>query len=77
MNTKVKKCRVTHRIVNIKKHTLGFVIDGKNCRRSTAVKLARQGKLNKIGVVGSHIQTHPSRKQKLLDLPEKVMPNFA
>ena len=76
MATKVRKSRITHRITNVKKNTLGFVIDGKNCRRSTAVKLAKQGKLNKIHVVGSHIQTLPSRKQKLLDLPEKLMPNF-
>ena len=74
--TKVKKCRVTHRITSTKRHTLGYTIDGKNVRRSTAVKLARSGKLNNIIVVGSHIQTLPSRKQKLLDLPEKLMPNF-
>ena len=77
MATKTKKCRVTHRIISVKRHTLGFTIDGKNCRRSTAVKLARQGKLNQIHVVGSHIQTLSSRKQKLMDLPEKLMPSFA
>jgi len=77
MATKVKKCRITHRIVSVKRHTLGFVIDGKNCRRSTAVKLAQKGRLNGIHVVGGHIQTLPTRTQKLLDLPEKLMPNFA
>ena len=76
MATAIKKCRVTHRIVSTKRHTLGFIIDGKNCRRSTAVKLARQGKLNGIHVVGEHIQTLPTRKQKLMDLPQKLIPNF-
>ena len=78
MATKVRKSRVTHRICNVRRHTTGFVIDGKMCRRSTAVKLAQQGKLNGIqAVAGRHIQTLPSRTQKLYDLPEKVMPNFA
>jgi len=77
MATQVKKSRVTHRIVSTKRHTQGYVIDGKNVRRNTAVKMARQGKLNNISVVGNHIQTLPGRRQNLLDLPEKLMPNFA
>jgi len=76
VKTKTKKCRVTHRLVDVKRHTKGFVIDGKNCRRDTAVALAKRGRLNKIHVVGNHVQTLPTRKQKLLDLPEKVMPKF-
>lgn len=70
--TRTKKARITRRIVSTKRHTLGFVINGKNCTRETAVKMARQGRLNKIHVVGNHIQTLPERKQKLLDLPEKI-----
>ena len=81
MATKTKKCRVTHRITNVQRHTLGFTIDGKNYKLPSVVKFAQQGRLGGIQVVGSHIQTLPAdqggRKQKLLDLPEKVMPNFA
>ena len=67
--------RITHRICDVRRHTLGFVIDGKICTRSMAVKFARQGKLNEVHVVGKHIQTTPRRKQKLLNLPEKVCRN--
>lgn len=70
MATGTKSCRVTHRITNVKKHTLGYKIDGKECRRSTAVGLARKGRLRGIHVVGTHIQSLPTRKQKLYDLPE-------
>ena len=77
MATATKKSRITHRICNVKKHTLGYVIDGKNCRRSTAVNLAKQGRLEDVQVVGDHIQVRPtSKRRRLLDLPEKLMRNF-
>ena len=71
--TKTKKCRVTHRVTDVKRHTKFFVIDGKVTTRAQAVRLAKQGLLNNIHVVGRHIQTLPSRKQKLLDLPIKIV----
>lgn len=71
--TKTKKCRVTHRVVNVKRHTKALIIDGKTTSISAAVKLARAGKLNNICVNGRHIQSTPSRRQKLLDLPIKIV----
>jgi len=70
--TKANKARITRRLVSVKRHTIGFVINGKNCSRATAVKMAKAGRLNGIHVVGNHIQTLPARKQKLLDLPQKL-----
>ena len=70
---KTKKSRITHRLVSVKRHTLGFRVDGKDCNRAATVKMAKQGKLNNIHVVGNHIQALPIRKQKLLDLPQVIM----
>lgn len=74
MQKTTKHVRVTHRITNSKRHTLGFVIDGKNVSRKDTVALARQGRIRGVVAVGNHhVQSLPTRKQKLYDLPEKVV----
>jgi hypothetical protein len=72
MQKKTKHVRVTHRLVDQKLHTKGYVIDGKSMTRSAAVQLAQQGKIRGVVAVGGHhIQSLPTRKQKLYDLPER------
>lgn len=45
--------QVEERIVSVKRHTLGYVIDGKEYTRNQAVKLVRTGQVKNARVVNS------------------------
>lgn len=71
----MNKMSVTERVVSVKKHTIGYVINGEEYTRNQAVKLARSGKVRNVRVVsassGSYLQgdglslsTLPSRTSK-------------
>ena len=66
------KSRITKRITNVKRHTTGYVIDGKERSVSQAVKMARQNQVYGVRVVSNHLQTPPGSRRKLLDLPVRV-----
>lgn len=49
---------VTKRIVNVRRHTLGYEIHGKIYTRYEAVRLAKTGKLNGVKVVRTRNISH-------------------
>lgn len=70
--------KVTKRIVNVKRHTVGYVIDGKSYNltrmsdRRTVLSMARNGRISGVRAVGNHIQAMPGRR-KLSSLPKSIM----
>jgi len=68
--------RVMKRIVNTKRHTLGYIVGGKKLTRGKAVKLARRNKLEGVTAYKRTprwcIASRPSSPVKLYDLPIKV-----
>lgn len=70
--------RITHRIVNSKRHTLGFVLTGgRQITRSQAIDLASKGKITGVrvsrGSQGRYIQSTSDRN--LYDLPISKSPS--
>ena len=63
-----KKARITKRVVDIKRHTIGYVVGGKTYSVSQTRKMASRGELSNVRVVGYHIQSVPG-KGRLIDLP--------
>ena len=62
--------KVTARIVNIKRHTLGYVINQENYTRYEAVQLARSGLVNGVKVARTGNITHLiGTGNSLYDLP--------
>jgi hypothetical protein len=45
--------KIQERITDTKRHTLGYVISGKEYTRKQAVQLAKKGSLEKVRVVNS------------------------
>lgn len=64
--------KITHRVVSVKRHTLGYVINSRNYTVSQARKFAQQGRLSGVRVVGNHIQSIPGRRGPLSNLPLKL-----
>ncbi len=68
--------RIRSRIVDVKRHTKGYMIDGMRVTRGVAVKMARRGRIPHVtakrGVDGWYISSLPSREASLYDLPVKV-----
>jgi len=69
------KSRINRRLVNSKRHTVGYVLTGKQrVSRSKAISLARSGSISGVRVVGSgptsYLQSTTDRR--LYDLPETV-----
>lgn len=60
--------RIAKRIVNSKRHTTGYVIDGKNISVPDVTRLARKNRVHGVHVVGNHIQSMSGRRP-LLSLP--------
>lgn len=63
--------KITRRIVDKKRHTVGYVVNGKNMTVAQTRRLAESGSIAGIRVVGSHIQSEPGRR-KLTDLPISI-----
>lgn len=66
-----RKMRITKRVVNVKRHTQGYIIDGRFCNVRQARSLARDGTLSNVRVVGNHIQA-VNGARRLSDLPVDV-----
>ena len=82
-NCRSKSCgmtatqKVTRRIVNTKRHTIGYVIAGKSYslensnQRKSLLSMARKGQISGVRAVGNHIQAMPGRK-RLSTLPKTI-----
>lgn len=69
---KSKGMRITSRVVDIRRHTTGYVAGGKKYSVSQMQKMASKGQVKGVQVVGNHIQALPGQK-RLTDLPTKIM----
>ncbi len=63
--------RISKRVVNTKRHTTGYMISGKFHSVREAKRLATQGRIQGVRVVGNHIQAENGRKL-LSSLPTTV-----
>lgn len=74
MATKVKQLAVTERIVDTKRHTVGYVINGVAVSRAEAVTLANRNWLKGVKVKKAGIQTYlmTDGTNKLYSLPTRV-----
>ena len=64
--------RITKRVVNVRRHTTGYVIGGKRHTVLGTLKLAKAGRISGVQVVGRHIQAVPGRR-RLTDLPTEIV----
>ncbi|MHA2279479.1 MAG: hypothetical protein ACXAC5_01120 [Promethearchaeota archaeon] len=69
---KAQGMKVTSRIVDVRRHTKGYVAGGKNYTIPQMCRLAMSGRVRGVQVVGDHIQALPGQK-RLTDLPMKIM----
>ena len=71
--------KVTKRMVNVKRHTTGFLIGRKWRTRAETVKLAKAGKVDDVIVRrGSSDEMHITGRRPVMnlsELPVKVMPD--
>lgn len=66
------KSRINRRVLNTKRHTVGYVITGnKQVTRSQAVTLAQRGQLSGVRIVknGKTSYLQSTTKRSLQDLP--------
>lgn len=63
--------KITKRIVNVRRHTQGYVVGGCEVSVSQARKMAASGRLRGVQVVGGHIQSLPGKK-RLSELPTLI-----
>lgn len=66
--------QITSRVTNIKRHTTGYVINGKIVSVEAAKKMAARGQIKGVRVVGDHIQAMTGAR-RLSELPVKVVKN--
>lgn len=66
------KMRISKRIVNTKRHTQGYMIGSRFVSTNEARRLATQGRISGVRVVGGHIQSVNGSKRRLSDLPTEV-----
>lgn len=64
--------KITSRIVDVRRHTKGYMVGSKRYTVSQIRNLAAKGRIKGVQVVGNHIQAVPGSK-RLTDLPTKVM----
>jgi len=68
--------RISKRITNIRRHTVGFVIGGNRVTRGQAVKMARRNQIAgvtaKRGLDGWYLSSLPNSGINLYDLPVVV-----
>jgi len=64
--------RITRRLVNVRRHTTGYIIGGKRHSVLATSKLAKAGRISGVQVVGNHVQAIPGRR-RLTDLPTEVV----
>ena len=66
-----KRMRITSRVVNARRHTTGYVIGGREYSVMEARRLAENGGLNGVQIVGKHLQACPGSR-RLSDLPTRI-----
>ena len=68
--------RVTKRLVNVRRHTKAYIVDGQRMPRGMVVKLARRNKIEGVSAYKRTprwcIASKPSAQVKLYDLPIQV-----
>lgn len=66
--------RITRRIANVRRHTVGFIVNGRRVTRSEAVRMARSGTLRNVRVVGSGSSAYiqGTNGMSLLNLPVTI-----
>lgn len=64
--------RLTQRLVDVRRHTTGYVASGKQYTTAQIRQLAKSGRIRGVQVVGNHIQAVPGQ-QRLTDLPMKIV----
>lgn len=64
--------KITKRIVDVRRHTKGYVIGGETLSVSQALKMAVAGRLRGVQVVGDHIQSLPGKRKPLSQLPMMI-----
>lgn len=60
--------KITRRIVNTKRHTVGYIVGGQNRTVAQTRKMASRDEVSGVRVVGKHVQSVSGRKN-LLSLP--------
>lgn len=65
------KLKLTQRVVNTKRHTIGYIAKRKFYSTSQITRMAKRGHVAGVRVVGNHIQAPPGRR-RLIDLPTEV-----
>jgi len=63
--------KVTSRIVNVRRHTTGYIVGGQQYSVSQTLQMAKAGKISGVQVVGDHIQAQRGAR-KLSDLPTRI-----
>lgn len=63
---------VTSRIVDVRRHTTGYMAGGRKYTVDQIRNMAAKGRVKGVQVVGNHIQALPGKK-RLIDLPTKIM----
>lgn len=73
MATAVKPLKVTERVVDAKRHTIGYIISGSEVSRSEAVKLAQRGWIRNARVARGNGGTYiVGDNTNLYDLPIRI-----
>lgn len=63
--------KITSRVVDVRRHTKGYVMGGKRYTVAQTRNLAAKGRVQNVQVVGNHIQAIPGHR-RLTDLPMKI-----
>mgnify|MGYP001573653865 FL=1 len=66
--------KITHRVVDSRQHTTGYVAGGKTYSVSEILSMVNSGKVKGVQQVGNHIQSLPG-SSRLTDLPTRVAKN--
>lgn len=69
---KNQNMRITSRVVDVRRHTKGYIAGGKKYSVSQMRNLAAKGRVRGVQVVGNHIQAVPGNR-RLTDLPMKIV----
>lgn len=71
-SSNAKGMKVTSRIVDVRRHTKGYIVGGKKHTVAQVRKLVASGRVKGVQVVGNHIQALPGQP-RLTDLPMKIV----
>ena len=66
-----RRLRLSKRVVNTKRHTIGYMAAKKFYSTSQIMRMAKKGEVAGVRVVGNHIQAPPGAR-RLIDLPTEV-----